>query len=311
MMTIGEAEKAAKSPHDPAKHANGGHRVFMNVEVSMRTVALTACLGVLASVLATVATAQSVPLPKPSPDRAAAANDPIAEILRPPGAVPNSRPGGPVNSPPSGPTAATPAPPPSSNDQRASASPARPGETIAFDAKQRALVDRVSAYLSAIQTLVGDFVQIGPDGGRTEGQFYIQKPGKVRFEYNPPSPTDVIADGQTVVVRNRVLGTQDPYPLSQTPLRFLLSDHIDLMKDTSVTSVSADDVFVTVVIEEKQPIIGTSRLMMMFGAKDFQLRQWTVSDPQGYDTTVAVYNLDTSSKPDPSMFKITYERSLQ
>ena len=209
-------------------------------------------------------------------------------------------------------SAATPTPPPpSSNEPRNSVTSIRTGETVAFDAKQRALVDRVSAYLSGLQTLVGDFVQIGPDGGRTEGQFYIQKPGKVRFEYNPPSPTDVIADGQTVVVRNRVLGTQDPYPLSQTPLRFLLADRIDLMKDTSLMSVSADDVFVSVVIEEKQPIVGTSRLMMMFGAKDFQLRQWTVSDPQGYDTTVAVYNLDTTSKPDPSMFKITYDRTLQ
>lgn len=277
----------------------------------MRTVVLTACVGVLASVFATIATAQSVPLPmpKPSADRATAVNDPVAEVLRPPGSVPNGHPsGGPANAPSGGPTAAA---PPSSNDQHNFASSARPGETIAFDAKQRALVDRVSAYLSSIQTLVGDFVQIGPDGSRTEGQFYIQKPGKVRFEYNPPSPTDVIADGQTVVVRNRVLGTQDPYPLSQTPLRFLLSDRIDLMKDTSVISVSADDVFVTVVIEEKQPIVGTSRLMLMFGAKDFQLRQWTVSDPQGYDTTVAVYNLDTTSKPDPSMFKITYDRALQ
>jgi len=176
---------------------------------------------------------------------------------------------------------------------------------------QRMLVDRVNAYLSNIQTLVGDFVQIGPDGNRTEGQFYIQKPGRVRFAYNPPSPIDVIADGQSVVVRNRVLATQDPYPLSQTPLRFLLSDHLDLSKDTNLVSVAADDSLVTIVIEEKQPLIGTHRLKLMFGAKDFQLRQWVVTDPQGFDTTVSVYNLDTSKKLDPNMFKITFERNMQ
>jgi outer membrane lipoprotein-sorting protein len=176
---------------------------------------------------------------------------------------------------------------------------------------QRVLVDRVSAALSAIQTLVGDFVQIGPDGHRTEGQFYIQKPGKVRFEYNPPSPIDVIADGQSVVVRNRVLATQDPYPLSQTPLRLLLANHVDLSKDTNLVSVLADDQLVALVIEEKQALIGTHRLKMVFGAKDFQLRQWTVTDPQGYDTTVAVYNLDTGKKLDPDLFKITYERNMQ
>ena len=151
-----------------------------------------------------------------------------------------------------------------------------------------------------MQQLIGKFVQVGPDGSRVQGEFYIQKPGKVRFEYDPPSPIEIVADGQSVVVRDRKLATQDLYPLSQTPLRFLLSDRIDLMRDTNVVGVRADDVFVTVVIEEKQALIGTSRLMMMFGAKDYQLRQWTVTDPQGYDTTVAVYNLDTSKRPDPT-----------
>ena len=67
----------------------------------------------------------------------------------------------------------------------------KPGETTAFDARQRQLADRVSTYLSNIRTLQGDFVQVGPDGGKSEGEFFIQKPGKVRFDYNPPSPRDV------------------------------------------------------------------------------------------------------------------------
>jgi outer membrane lipoprotein-sorting protein len=184
---------------------------------------------------------------------------------------------------------------------------AQDGATVGDESKQRALVDRVNTYLSNISTLVGDFVQVGPDGARTEGQFYIQKPGKVRFEYKPPSRIDVIADGQSVVVRDRKLATQDLYPLSQTPLRFLLSDHIDLQRDTNLVSVAADDVFVTLVVEDKQQFVGNNRLMLMFGAKDFQLRQWTVTDPQGYDTTVAVYNLDTKTKPDPDLFKINYD----
>src|SRR5215469_1873731 len=185
-------------------------------------------------------------------------------------------------------------------------SPSAPEPASPFDAKQRAILDRVSGYLSSVQTLVGKFVQVGPDGGRTEGTFYIQKPGRVRFAYNPPSPIDLIADGSSVVVRDRKLATQDLYPLSQTPLRFLLADRIDLMRDTNLVGVYADDVFVTVVIEERQILGGTHRVMLMFGAQDYQLRQWTVTDPQGYDTTVAVYNLDTKTKPDPDLFKINY-----
>jgi outer membrane lipoprotein-sorting protein len=180
-----------------------------------------------------------------------------------------------------------------------------------LDTGQRALVARVNGYLSGIHTLVGNFVQVGPDGSRTEGQFYLQKPGRVRFEYNPPSPIELVADGQSVVVRDRRLATQDLYPLSQTPLRFLLAERIDLLKDTNLVSISADDVFVSVTVEERQTLGGTHRLMLMFGAQDFQLRQWTVTDPQGYDTTVAVYNLDTTKKPDPALFKINYERMLQ
>jgi outer membrane lipoprotein-sorting protein len=175
-----------------------------------------------------------------------------------------------------------------------------------FDANQKAQAARVSSYLSSLQTLVGNFVQVGPDGTKTKGDFYIQKPGKVRFEYDPPTTIDIIADGSSLAVRDRNLATQDIYPLSQTPLRFLLSDRIDLLKDTNVVSVASDDMFISITIEEKQALIGTSRLMLMIGTKDGQLKQWTVTDPQGYDTTVAVYNLDTSKKVDPGMFKIDF-----
>jgi len=180
-----------------------------------------------------------------------------------------------------------------------------------FNASQRAQVDKVSTYLSNVQQLVGDFVQVGPDGSRVRGEFYMQKPGKIRFEYEPPSRIEIIADGQSVVVRDRKLATPDLYPLSQTPLRFLLSERIDLLRETNVVGVRADDTFVTITIEERQALVGTSRLMMMVGAKDFQLKQWTITDPQGYDTTVAVSNLDNSKRPDPNLFKIDYTRYIQ
>ncbi len=175
-----------------------------------------------------------------------------------------------------------------------------------FDDKQKAQAAKISNYLSSLQSVVGNFVQVGPDGSKTKGQFFIQKPGKVRFEYEPPNPVAVVADGSMVEVRDRNLNTHEFYPLSQTPLRYLLSDRIDLMKDTNVVSVTADDLFISITIEERQLLTGTSRLMLMVGAKDGQLKQWTVTDPQGYDTTVAIYNLDTSKKLDPGLFKIDF-----
>ena len=182
----------------------------------------------------------------------------------------------------------------------------QPGPSVTLKPEQRAIVDKVNKYLTSVQTLQGKFVQVGSDGRRTTGDFYLSKPGRVRFEYDDPSPIELVADGTSVVVRDRKLATQDVYPLSQTPLRFLLADKVDLTRDTNVIAVSSDDVFVTVVVEERNTLVGTSRLMIMFDAKTMQLKQWTVTDPQGYDTTVAVYDLDASKKPDPSLFKIDF-----
>ncbi len=249
--------------------------------------------------------AENVPLPTPAPlPKTGVAPAPAAtdSIPVPPAPIPQA--------------ASTPQAPPT---PQASSQPSHtPGffpfsdkgasnQATAFDDKQRVLLDRISMYLSSIQTMVGNFVQIGPDGGRTEGTFYLQKPGRVRFEYNPPSPIDIIADGSSVVVRDRKLATQDLYPLSETPLRYLLADRIDLLRDTDVVSVTSDDTFDTVTIEQKQLMIGTDKLMIMFDAKDLTLKQWTVTDPQGFDTTVAVYNLDTTKKPDPNLFVINYQ----
>ena len=183
-----------------------------------------------------------------------------------------------------------------------------PGTTTAFDGNQRVLIDRVNVYLMSVQTMIGDFVQVGPDGRRSEGKIYLQKPGRIRFEYNPPSPIELVADGNSVVIRDRKLDTQDLYPLSQTPLRFLLADRIDLLRETNVVSVSADDTFLSLLLEERHTLGGTHKVLLMFSAKDTQLKQWTVTDPQGYDTTIALYNLDLGKKLDPSMFVINYER---
>ena len=258
--------------------------------------------GLLMAVLATgkliaPSMAQTVPLPTPAPHPKQAA--PSAAPARP--AAPAQDP---VSSLASGIRSLF-----NLDKQPEAAPPAM--TTTAFSPAQRAQVDKVSAYLSGMHQLAGNFVQVGPDGSRVKGEFYMQKPGRVRFEYDPPSPIEIIADGQSVVVRDRKLATQDLYPLSQTPLRFLLSDRIDLLRDTNVVAVRTDDLYVTVVIEERQALIGTSRLMMMLGAKDYQLKQWTVTDPQGYDTTVAVSNLDTSKRPDPGMFRIDFTRYAQ
>jgi outer membrane lipoprotein-sorting protein len=250
--------------------------------------------------------AETVPLPTPAP----APKDRSTPV--PPASITPSAPNSSATSPSAAPSASNPITnfldsvnPFSGKSNHPTTDPST------FDAKQRALVNRVSTYLTSVQMLTGNFVQIGPDGRRSTGHMFLQKPGKVRFEYDPPSTIEIIADGSQVMVGDRRLESHDYYPLSQTPLRFLLADKIDLLQDTSVVGVTADDTYVSVTIEEKQPFVGTSRLLMMFDSKNFKLKQWTITDVQGFDTTIAVSNLDTSKPPDPNMFRFDYTRFAQ
>jgi outer membrane lipoprotein-sorting protein len=262
-------------------------------------------LAVSGPAIAQTGTAVPLPPPAPLPKEGVLPPATIPQAAAPTQitpAFPPMAPAAPVAPAAAAPTTTLPAP--------AATTPAARSGT-AFDTAQRAAIDRVNTYLNGVSSLVGAFVQVGPDGSKSEGQFYLLKPGKVRFEYDPPSPVELIADGSAVAVRDRKLATQDIYPLSQTPLRFLLANRIDLLRDTNVVGVFQDELFITIVIEEKSAVAGTHRLMIMFGLRDNQLKQWTITDPQGYDTTIAVYNLDTATKPDPRLFRINYERVLQ
>jgi outer membrane lipoprotein-sorting protein len=249
-------------------------------------VRLAAALTMALLILVPPALAEAVPIPQPAPkDRNGAPAAIVVQTAQPEV------------------TGTTRAPDPVIPDPRRNV----PANFFAtFSADQKAAAARVSTYLSSLRTLAGNFVQIGPDGSRSTGEFYIQKPGKVRFEYDAPSPIAMISDGSSLVVRDTKLATQDVYPLSQTPLRYLLSDRLDLMRDTNVVAVTSDDLYISVTIEEKQALVGTSRLMLMVGVKDGKLKQWTVTDPQGYDTTVGIYNLNATAKLDPALFKIDY-----
>ncbi|HTS41789.1 MAG TPA: outer membrane lipoprotein carrier protein LolA [Xanthobacteraceae bacterium] len=252
------------------------------------------------------------PVVKPKPKIAKPKTAPKAATAKPRTAplTLTAPPPKPTPQPPADVTSAPTAPPPTAQPAApliAQPSPPRPGQPT-LNAKQVMLVERISNSLSNLRTLVGEFKQVGADGSRTEGEFYLMKPGRVRFDYSAPSPVEIIADGKSVAVRDRNLANQDLYPISQTPLRFLLADHIDLLRDSNIVAVYGDDVFATVVIEERQIARGTYRVMLMFGAKDYQLKQWVVTDPQGQDTTVALYNLDPNTKPDPELFRIDYTR---
>lgn len=175
---------------------------------------------------------------------------------------------------------------------------------------QTAIVERANAYLNSLTSLSGDFSQIGADGRQYRGKLYIQKPGKLRFEYNPPAVIEVISDGTSVVVRDRKLATQDLYAIGQTPLKFLLKSRLDLSRDTTVLRTAAEGGNATVTLEDKNTFGGVSRITLTFDASTFVLKNWRIRDPQGHDTFVALSNIDASARPDSGKFVIDYQRDL-
>ena len=176
-----------------------------------------------------------------------------------------------------------------------------PANAAASEAAQK-----IADHFSSVQTMSGEFVQFGPRGEQTGGKFYIQRPGKIRFNYEKPSATTVVSDGKSVVVENVKLKTADLYPLSKTPLKLLLDDRIDL-SGGKVKSVKEENDLTTIQLVDKS-VFGNARLTMMFDPKSYDLRQWTITDAQGKDTTVMIFNVKEGVSLDQKLFKINTQR---
>ena len=165
-------------------------------------------------------------------------------------------------------------------------------------------VERANAWLDAARVMTADFVQIGPNGRRSEGQLSLVRPGHMRFEYTDPPRFEIVADGRSVAIIDRKLNTQDEYFIGQTPLKFLLSDHIDMARDTEVLSVAQEGNAVTIEVEDRAALGGTAHLTLVFDASTFALKQWMVIDAQGFQTVVTLFNVDLKTEPDPALFHI-------
>ena len=192
--------------------------------------------------------------------------------------------------------AAAPAPAPAPAGREEPAPPAKIDRAEA--------IKRANAFFNTSPVLNADFVQIGSDGKRSEGKLYSQRAGRVRFEYALPATLELVADGARVMVRDLKLKTQDIYAIDQTPLKFLLKEKIDFEHDVTVLDVTTDDNGVAISLEDKATFGGTSHLKLIFDPKTFKLRQWQITDPQGYETLLSLFNIDQKRTPDPALFKI-------
>ncbi|WP_052954676.1 LolA family protein [Microvirga vignae] len=164
-----------------------------------------------------------------------------------------------------------------------------------------AALERVNAYFNNMETLSAYFVQKNPNGQQVEGTLSVRRPGQLHFAYAPPSTLEIVSDGRNVAIRDKKLGTNDVYPVSQTPLKFLLQDNVDLARDTKVRDVQiARDGVITVTFDDSATLGGTSKITLRFDSRANALKQWTVVDSQGYETTVALSGLNVVQRRNAS-----------
>ena len=163
-----------------------------------------------------------------------------------------------------------------------------------------AVAGKLIGWLEGVDTLQGDFTQIAPSGAISEGKFYLRRPGFLRFEYEPPTPLLIVANGGMVYVRDTELETTDSYPAGKTPLKFLLAKKID-RKDAKVVSVDrgVDSVAVTFASSDEET---EGELTLIANAPDFVLRRWIVRDLQGGITVVTLHDVVSGERLANSLF---------
>lgn len=164
-----------------------------------------------------------------------------------------------------------------------------------------AVAGEIMRYLESLTTLAGDFVQTAPTGAVVSGDFYLRRPGQIRFDYDDPSPITIVATGGMVYVENAELETTDSYPLKKTPLKFLLSKKIDV-SDAALKSVdrAADRVALTYASTDEET---EGEITLVFSAPTLAIEEWAIRDPQGGVTIVSLQGVTSGGKLENRLFR--------
>ncbi len=151
------------------------------------------------------------------------------------------------------------------------------------------LIRDIGTHNSAIRTMAGRFWQVDTQGQRIEGTFFLERPDKIRFRYNPPSREEIISVGRGFYVINRQEQTQYAYPQDRIPLRQFLTSQIDFLKSNMVDFAHADG-YATITLADESPI-GVVQVALVFDDVTLDLVQWTLVEPNGSELTFSAYDV--------------------
>ena len=169
--------------------------------------------------------------------------------------------------------------------------------------QQQKIVIQINSYLNNLNDLKGRFIQINPDDSQQKGKFYLKRPGRIRFDYAPPSLQRVIADGHYLIIEDRDINTEDRFPLKNTPFRILLAKDVNIVRDAIIKSVvETDEQTSVVLIDRNGGAIGQIELVFTNTPK-LELKEWKVVDAQGQTTRVILSHLNFDEKIDGKLFQ--------
>ncbi|HET7879662.1 MAG TPA: outer membrane lipoprotein carrier protein LolA [Acetobacteraceae bacterium] len=177
-------------------------------------------------------------------------------------------------------------------------------------AQDRADMARIETYLDGVRTLKAHFIQVAPNGAISEGTVWLERPGRMRFQYNPPSPLLLVAGHGLVVFRDNQLNQTTNIPIGQTPLGILLSDHVRMQGDVTVNGMQRLPGQIQVsMYRTSSP--GDGVLTLVFADNPLALRQWTVLDAQRQETRVTLYNVELGGQFDQKLFDVADPRAFR
>lgn len=182
------------------------------------------------------------------------------------------------------------------------AAAARPVTQVLYRENRAQALALANRTLNAVTRLQGRFVQNSPDGSRATGTFYLQRPGKLRFEYNPPATLLIVSDGSTVATHDSALRTTDRTPLRNTALNLVLRTHVDLERDANVTRVARQGDWLFINVRDRNGL-ADGQLTLWFAGPNADLRAWDVVDATGARTRITLNGLTTPASFDPALFR--------
>jgi len=178
-----------------------------------------------------------------------------------------------------------------------------PGPQAAFTDPRNVPADlaRVDAAMNSTASFSGRFAQYAADGSFAQGQVYIKRPGKLRFEYDAPNPLLIVSDGVTLTQQDKALETIDRVPLSATPLNYFLKENINLANDTEVIGLQKSYNEWRVTARDGSGELDGA-ITMVFDAQNLALKEWVIADSFGGETRVLLSDLRYNERINPRLF---------